>query len=123
MTVHGAGSGSGGPGPRPVGEALERVVTALGGPSVHGLTTLFDRWDQIVGERVAAHARPQGLDDGTLVVVVDEPGWATQLRFLERDLLTRLEEALGPGVVRHLVVRAQAPGGGARSRGGGATGW
>jgi predicted nucleic acid-binding Zn ribbon protein len=117
--VNGSRRGGEPEGPTPVGAALERVVAALGGPSVRGLTTLFDRWDEIVGERVATHARPHGLDDGVLVVAVDEPGWATQLRFLEGELLRRLEEALGPGVVRSLVVRTTGPTGGpGRGRGG-----
>jgi predicted nucleic acid-binding Zn ribbon protein len=109
----------GGSDPKSLGDALERVVAALGGPSVRGITTLFDRWDEIVGEQVAAHARPHGLDGTTLVVVVDEPGWATQLRFLESDLLRRLDEALGSGVVRSLVVRTS----GGPSRGGRTPGW
>jgi len=102
--------------PRPLSDALERVVAALGGPSVHGLTTLFGAWEEIVGERLAGHTRPHGLDDGTLVVVVDEPGWATQLRFLEQDLLRRLAEVLGAGVVRRVVVRLEAANGPQRGR-------
>jgi predicted nucleic acid-binding Zn ribbon protein len=38
------------------------------------------------------------LEDGRLVVEVDDPAWATQLRFLEADLVTRLSEAGGLAV-------------------------
>jgi predicted nucleic acid-binding Zn ribbon protein len=46
-----------------------------------------------------------------LVVVVDQPGWATQLRFLEADLLRRLAEMVGPGVVETIEVKVRRPGG------------
>jgi hypothetical protein len=32
------------------------------------------------------------LDNATLIVEVDEPMWATQMKFLEADLLKRLNE-------------------------------
>jgi hypothetical protein len=39
------------------------------------------------------------------VVAVDEPAWATQLRWLEADLLARLNDVLGPGQVARIEVR------------------
>jgi predicted nucleic acid-binding Zn ribbon protein len=61
----------------------------------------------MVGESVAQHSRPRSLRDGVLVVAVDEPAWATQLRWLEADLLTRLREVLGPDQVARIEVRVQ----------------
>jgi predicted nucleic acid-binding Zn ribbon protein len=83
--------------PGRVGEVLDRVVRSLGGPSADALSALFEQWPDVVGERLAAHARPVSLRDGTLVVAVDEVGWATQLRFLEADLRRRLGDA-APGL-------------------------
>ena len=40
-----------------------------------------------------------------LVVSVTEPGWATQLTYLEADLVTRFRDALGDGVVDRVEVR------------------
>ena len=93
------------PGPRPVGESLNRVAASLGVPDAATLPAVFGGWDDLVGVRVAAHARPRHLRDGVLVVVVDEPAWATQLRYLEADLLARLEERLGAGAVTRIEVR------------------
>jgi predicted nucleic acid-binding Zn ribbon protein len=59
---------------------------------------VFARWEDAVGPQVAAHARPVKLAEGRLLVEVDEPGWATQLRFLEVDLLARIAACAGPGV-------------------------
>ncbi len=94
-----------GPEPRPVGESLDRLTASLGAPPVTVLAELFASWPSLVGETVAAHARPRSLHHGTLVVVVDDPAWATQLRWLEADLLNRLAEVAGEGEVTRLHIR------------------
>ena len=93
--------------PGRVGEALDRVVRSLGGPSAGALTTLFERWPEIVGERLAAHATPVSLHDGTLVVAVEETGWATRLRFLEADLRRRVADASPGTEIDRLEIRVR----------------
>ena len=99
--------GQPGPGPRRVAESLDRLATSLGVPSAGVLAALFSTWPELVGDAVAAHSRPRSLRDGELVVAVDEPAWATQLRWLESDLLVRLGEVLGEGVVQSIDVRVR----------------
>jgi predicted nucleic acid-binding Zn ribbon protein len=91
--------------PRPIRASLDRVAKSLGGPDAGSLSGLFGRWDEIVGAQLAAHARPLSLSRGVLVVAVTEPGWATQLTYLEGDLLRRFQDALGDGVVDRVEVR------------------
>jgi predicted nucleic acid-binding Zn ribbon protein len=88
-----------------VGESLDRVARRLGAPGARSLGAVFGHWDEIVGPAVAAHARPMSLRDGVLRVEVDEPGWATQLRYLAPDILHRCEEVAGPNVVVSVDVR------------------
>lgn len=92
-------------GPVPLAAALDDVLASLQPPGTAPTPArvvggVFARWEDAVGPQVAAHARPIRLSEGTLVVEVDEPGWATQLRYLERDVLTRLAEVGGAGVER-----------------------
>jgi predicted nucleic acid-binding Zn ribbon protein len=89
----------------PLHASLDAVVRSLrGGEGVAGdakaMGSLFRRWTDAVGEHVAAHARPVKLDGGRLLVEVDEPGWATQLRFLEREVIDRLRSVAGLEVSR-----------------------
>jgi predicted nucleic acid-binding Zn ribbon protein len=93
------------PDPRPVGASLDRVAASLGVARASTLSGLFASWPDLVGESVASHARPRSLKDGTLVVAVDEPAWATQLRWLEADLVARCADVLGPGQVQRIEVR------------------
>jgi predicted nucleic acid-binding Zn ribbon protein len=83
-----------------VSESLDRVTGRLGAPRVTVLTLVFARWEHVVGPEVAAHSEPRSLREGVLVIAVDQPAWATQLRFLGADLLARVREATGcPDVV------------------------
>jgi predicted nucleic acid-binding Zn ribbon protein len=93
--------------PSRVGESLDRVVRSLGGPPAGTLVAVFGGWTDVVGERLAAHARPVSLARGTLVVEVDDGGWATQLRFLESDLKRRLAEAAGGVEIDRVEVRVR----------------
>jgi hypothetical protein len=93
--------------PRSIRESLDGVTHGLGGPGGEVLARLFGRWEELVGEAVAAHAQPVSLVGGRLVVAVDEAAWATQLRWLEADLLRRFDVALGGGCVRQLQVRVR----------------
>ncbi len=98
-----------GPGPRPVAESLDRLSRSLGGPPATVLSRLFASWPELVGDAVAAHARPRSLRHGVLVVMVDEPAWATQLRWLEARLLERVGEVAGEGVITAIEVRVAHP--------------
>jgi predicted nucleic acid-binding Zn ribbon protein len=86
-------------GPRRIGEGLDRVV-----PGGAAFTSLLQRWPELVGEGVAARTRPSALHATTLVVDGDDPAWATQLRYLTSDLLARIGEAVGTGVVTEIRV-------------------
>ncbi|MGE0000437.1 MAG: DciA family protein [Ilumatobacteraceae bacterium] len=86
--------------PVPLGESLNGLVRSLRGPSAEaaGATAMggvFGRWNETVGEAVARHVQPVKLDGGTLVVEVDDPAWATQLKFLEANLRERLLDSTG----------------------------
>lgn len=105
-------------GPRSLSEGLEEVVdrlvppTPAGAPPPGVLGTVFSRWDEIAGPALARHARPLRLTAGELVVAVDEPAWATQVRSLGSDLLKRVEEVSGKAPERlRVTVRPPPPGG------------
>jgi predicted nucleic acid-binding Zn ribbon protein len=93
--------------PRRLGEALSEVAADLHLDDPADVAAVMAAWSEAVGEAVAAHVRPRRLHDGELLVEVDAPVWATQLRYLEEDLLRRLGRKVRPGVVKSIrpVVR------------------
>jgi predicted nucleic acid-binding Zn ribbon protein len=94
--------------PRPVRDSLEHLARRLGAPTASSLGAVFSQWEEAVGPSVAAHARPVSLAGGVLVVAVDQPGWATQLRYLTDDLLGRLADVAGEGVVGRIDIRVES---------------
>ena len=87
--------------------SLDRIVRHLGGPSADVTSRVFGRWSELVGEAVAAQSRPVAMNGSTLIVAVSDPAWATQLRFLEHDLVERLRGELGPDVIDSIDVRVR----------------
>ncbi|MBI5478691.1 MAG: DUF721 domain-containing protein [Deltaproteobacteria bacterium] len=59
-------------------------------------------WADVAGPRVAARTRAERLKDGVLTVRVDGAAWLNELTYLKADLLARLNEHLGGGVVRDI---------------------
>ena len=58
---------------RVLGESLDRVLRGLGAPT-SARPRVYEDWDELVGLPLAAHARPDSVVGGRLVVAVDEPG-------------------------------------------------
>ena len=95
--------------PRPVGEGLDALARRLGAPTASSMGAVFTRWPDAVGELVAAHTRPLSLHDRVLVVGVDDPVWATELRFRTDDMIAKIAAAAGPGVVDRIELRVVGP--------------
>lgn len=94
-------------GPEPMGPTLDRVLRTLGGAPAGVVGALFGRWEEIVGPQLAGHARPVAVQDGVLVVGVDDPAWATQVRFLEVELVRRVGDVTGSTDVSRVEVRVR----------------
>lgn len=93
--------------PRPVKEGLDGVARRLGAPEASALSAVFSRWEEAVGRSVAANARPVRLSEGVLTVAVTHPGWATELRYLSGDVVRRVSEVAGDGVVTAIEIRVE----------------
>lgn len=86
--------------PIPISHSLDGVVRSLRGPSRAAVSGLFGRWEDAVGAQIAVHVKPVKLDEGVLLVEVDEPAWATQVKFLAPTITQRLVEIAGVQVDR-----------------------
>ena len=90
-------------------ESLSEVAADLHLDDPQTVSRVLGGWAGAVGEAVAAHARPRTLRDGILSVEVDSPEWATQLRYLEEEILRRLGRKVRPGVVKGLRMVVRRP--------------
>lgn len=97
-------------GPKKLGSAIEEMLRHMNAPSADVLRAVFVRWPEVVGEEVAAHARPDTIDGTTLVVVADDPTWASQLHWLENQLIERIRRVSGSDRVEAVKVRVARQG-------------
>ena len=71
---------------------LTRLLASLGSDDAASVKGVFGAWTNLVGEAVAAHVQPVKLVDSTLIVEVDDPHWATEMRFLEASLCEKISQ-------------------------------
>lgn len=84
--------------PRRLNELLGSMTSRLGIASPRVIAAVFEGWGSLVGEPLATHVRPVGIRDGVLHLEADEPGWASQMRYLEGDVLRLVNERIAvPG--------------------------
>ena len=86
--------------PRPVGESLDRLMKGLSGGTSDAVSRLFGEWEELVGPLLGSASRPLEIDGHRLVVGVDDPAMASQLRWLEPDIRRALADRLGLSVQR-----------------------
>ncbi|GAA5124104.1 hypothetical protein GCM10023320_36800 [Pseudonocardia adelaidensis] len=90
--------------PQPFGRVVSRVALDRGWSPRLTDATVLGRWPHLVGAEIADHCTPLSLRDGELVLQAESTAWATQLRQLQRQLLSRLAGAVGKDVVRRIRV-------------------
>ena len=76
--------------PLRLGDTVDALAASLGWERSLAQSRIVAAWPEIVGESTAAHAQLVAVEDGVLSVRCDSTAWATQLRLMRRDLITRL---------------------------------
>lgn len=89
----------------PAADLLAEGLGSIGGQ----LGVIVASWPRVVGARLAAVSTPAGLRDGTLRVRCSSASWAQSLNGNELQLLDRIAEHVGAGVVSRLHARAGGP--------------
>lgn len=86
---------------------LEGLLAKLGLPAPSVSKGLDDQWDVVAGAPWSGQTRPLFIREGELVVEATSPALVSVLRYAVGDLMKRLDEYLGEGVVD--TVRVVAP--------------
>ena len=78
-----------------VGQVVDKVLRQYRPLHDQALTRVWDVWEAAVGEAIAANARPMAFNGGMLLVHVSSSTWLHQMRFLEDELIAKVNDALG----------------------------
>jgi predicted nucleic acid-binding Zn ribbon protein len=66
-------------------------------------------WPAAVGKRIAVHAAAKSLVRGSLIVEVEDGIWQKQLFYLRFQILAKLQEVVGAGVITDVEFRIATP--------------
>ncbi len=66
-------------------------------------------WPAAVGKRIAAHSVAKSLVRGSLIIEVEDAIWQKQLFYLRFQILKKLTEVLGAGIISDVEFRIATP--------------
>ncbi len=80
----------GGRDPEGIGAVMDALTSKLGWSSPLARSELLASWVEIAGSDTAEHSAPVGIEDGVLTVKCDSTAWATQLRLMRVQIMSRI---------------------------------
>lgn len=96
--------------PKLLGEALNTLIRSRGWTAPVAVGSVISRWDQLVGDAIAEHCRPETFEDGVVTVNCDSTAWATNLKLMKPKIMDVFEKELGKGIVTEIHIQGpQAP--------------
>lgn len=86
----------------PLGQVLDKVVHQYRPQTDHALIQVWDVWQRAVGDIIAENAQPAAFKRDILLIHVSSSTWLHHLRFMEKELLMKINQSLGAERVRAL---------------------
>ncbi|HKX75427.1 MAG TPA: DUF721 domain-containing protein [Acidimicrobiia bacterium] len=87
------------PDPERLEDLLEETLRRLGMPSPSVFAEITAQWAELAGEPWSSQSRPLYIKSRELVVEAAAPGLVAMLRYGVGELLRRLDQAYGEGLV------------------------
>ena len=84
---------------------LEQLLKDFGTPEIKVVTSVVDQWQEIVGIDLAKKVAAVAVSGSELIVQVDDPAWASQISWLEKQLLDKIESLVGEEKITSIRVR------------------
>jgi predicted nucleic acid-binding Zn ribbon protein len=92
----------------PIGSVINELMRQYRPANDKQLLQVWEVWDQAVGAPIAANARPVAFKGDTLLIHVGSSTWLHHIRFLENELIEKLNAALGHRCVRSVKLKVGA---------------
>jgi predicted nucleic acid-binding Zn ribbon protein len=86
----------------PIGRLIDDVLKTYRRESDSELVRVWQVWDGAVGDIIAQNAKPAAFKGRLLLVHATSSNWIHQLQFLKREMITKLNKALGKPLIDDL---------------------
>jgi Zn-ribbon-containing, possibly RNA-binding protein and truncated derivatives len=90
--------------PLKVAGAMDTLTSEMGWTAPMAEANVAIEWRELVGENIADHSTVLSVADGTLHVQCDSSAWATQLRLMRHELLSRIAEHIPEAKIDSITV-------------------
>lgn len=94
--------------PRPIAQVLQQSMDDLGWSHEMAQARIVAEWDAIVGPQIAARTEVTAIVEGVVHVQCDSTTWATELRRLRAQTVTRIVEDFSAAKITD--IRVHGPG-------------
>ena len=85
-----------------IGSVIDDVLKTYRREPDGELLRVWQVWDSIVGDVIAKNAKPGAFKGRVLLVYVVSSTWVHQLQFLKKEMIAKLNEALGKSLIDDL---------------------
>ncbi len=93
-------------GAKPIAQMLPELLKKFGFDKRLSEAEVMRVWLNLVDPTIAEHAKPSGLNKGTLFVNVDSSVWLDEIvRYRRREILQRLQHAFGKELIARISFR------------------
>jgi predicted nucleic acid-binding Zn ribbon protein len=88
-----------------IGSVLDRVLHQYRPKADQEICKVWDIWSLAVGPEIAANARPAAFKGNILLLHVSNSTWLHHLRFMEKDLIAKINCALGTARIETIQLK------------------
>jgi len=85
-----------------IGRIVDDVLKSYRRESDSELIRVWQVWDGAVGDTISQNARPAAFKGRLLLVHATSSIWIHQLQFLKKDIIVKLNDALGKSLIDDL---------------------
>jgi hypothetical protein len=84
---------------------IEKILNDRGWGAKLKEYRVFSLWQKAVGPGIARHTQPASIRGKRLTVVVDSSAWMQQLSLLKPEILSRVNDRLGPDGIESITLK------------------
>ena len=78
--------------PERINRIVPRVLRGMDISSKLRNWQVVEKWESVVGQKIARHAKAVSVDSENLYVVVDNPVWQSQLFIMKSRILSKIRD-------------------------------
>ena len=85
-----------------IGDIINSVLKTCRRGCDEELSQVWSLWKSAVGDVIAKNTKPEAFKGALLLVHVTSPTWIHQLQFLKKDIINKVNQALGKELVQDI---------------------